>query len=206
MGYKDSYTNYLQFTQDYLIHAKRLLHEHGSLLLHIDQHESHYVKILLDRLLGRQNFQNEIIWAYDYGGRSKKRWPAKHDTIFWYTKDPKTYTFNYDAIDRIPYLAPGLAGPEKSAKGKVPTDVWWHTIVTGKEKTGYPTQKPLDILDRLVKVHSNKDDVVLDFFAGSGTTGEACERHDRQYILVDNNLDAINVMTKRLPKAELITP
>jgi site-specific DNA-methyltransferase (adenine-specific) len=145
---------------------------------------------------------NEIIWAYDYGGRPKNRWPAKHDTILWYAINPDNYVFNYNELDRIPYMAPGLVGPEKAARGKTPTDVWWHTIVptNGKEKTGYPTQKPLGILNRIIKVHTNPGDVVLDFFAGSGTTGDAAVRNGRDFVLIDNNLDAVRVSTERLMK------
>ena len=143
---------------------------------------------------------NEIIWAYDYGGRPKDRWPAKHDSLLWYAKNPRDYTFNYDSVDRIPYMAPGLVGPEKAARGKTPTDVWWQTIVptNGRERTGYPTQKPLAILERIVRVHSNPGDLVLDFFAGSGTTGEAAARNGRRYCLVDNNPDAARIMAQRL--------
>ena len=156
--------------------------------------------MLLDEVFGRDSFINEIVWAYDYGARSKSRWPAKHDNILWYAKDPDDYTFNYEDVDRIPYMAPGLVSPEKAARGKTPTDVWWHTIVptNGKEKTGYPTQKPLGIMERIVRVHSNPGDVVLDFFAGSGTTGEAAAKLGRDFILVDNNPEAIRVMEKRL--------
>ena len=148
---------------------------------------------------------NEIIWAYDYGARSKKRWPAKHDNILWYAKNPDSYTYNYEDMDRIPYMAPGLVGPKKAARGKTPTDTWWHTIVspTGKERTGYPTQKPLGILERIVKVHSNSGDRVLDFFAGSGTTGEAAARHDREVVLIDANPESIKVMTDRLAFADV---
>jgi site-specific DNA-methyltransferase (adenine-specific) len=160
--------------------------------------------VLLDAIFGRDAFMNEIVWAYDYGGRSRRRWPAKHDTILWYTRDPEHYTFNYDAIDRIPYLAPGLVGAEKAARGKTPTDVWWQTIVptAGTERTGYPTQKPLKLLERIVKVHSNPGEVVLDFFAGSGTMGEAAARHGRDFVLVDESEDAIAVMRRRLAFAE----
>ena len=155
---------------------------------------------------------NEIIWAYDYGARSKRKWPAKHDTIFWYANNPESYVFRFDDMDRIPYMAPGLVGPEKAAKGKTPTDVWWHTIVspTGKEKTGYPTQKPLGVLERIIKVHSDPGDDVLDFFAGSGTTGDAAQRHDRGFLLIDNNPEAAHVMAQRLsdcnPEYEGFTP
>ena len=154
----------------------------------------------LDGLFGRDSFMNEIIWAYDYGGRSKSRWSAKHDSILWYAKDANDYTFHYDEMDRIPYMAPGLVGPEKAARGKTPTDVWWHTIVStaGKEKTGYPTQKPLGIIKRIVSVHSSPGDLLLDFFAGSGTLGEAAALLDRSFILIDNNEEAVRVMAKRL--------
>jgi site-specific DNA-methyltransferase (adenine-specific) len=158
------------------------------------------VKVALDKLLGRDRFMNEIVWAYDYGGRPKNRWPCKHDTILWYALDPDNYVFNSDDMDRIPYMAPGLVGAAKAERGKTPTDVWWHTIVptNGREKTGYPTQKPLGVLNRIIKVHSRPDDVVLDFFGGSGTTGEAAARHGRGFVLVDNNPEALKVAAARL--------
>jgi site-specific DNA-methyltransferase (adenine-specific) len=166
----------------------------------VDPRESHYVKILLDEIFGRVSFMNEIVWSYDYGGRPKRRWPSKHDVIFWYAKDPENYVFEYDAIDRIPYMAPSLVGAEKAARGKTPTDVWWNTIVptTSKERTGYPTQKPLSVLERIVCVHSVPGDTVLDFFAGSGTTGEAAAKHGRGFVLIDENVEAIEVMRVRL--------
>jgi site-specific DNA-methyltransferase (adenine-specific) len=156
--------------------------------------------VLLDALYGRDCFQNEIVWAYDYGARTRRRWPAKHDVILWYARDPEAYVFDYEAVDRIPYMAPGLVTPEKAARGKTPTDVWWHTIVSpnGREKTGYPTQKPLAILERLVKVHSRPGDLCLDFFAGSGTLGEAAARHGRDFLLVDESPEAARVMARRL--------
>ena len=155
---------------------------------------------MLDEIFGRESFMNEIIWAYDYGGRSKSRWSAKHDNILWYAKTPKYYIFNFDEMDRIPYMAPGLVSKEKAARGKTPTDVWWHTIVStnGSEKTGYPTQKPLGVLNRIVKVHSSPDDTLLDFFAGSGTFGEAAALHNRSSILIDNNESAIRHIMDRL--------
>ncbi len=164
----------------------------------------HYCKLLLDQIFGRESFLNEIIWAYDYGARTKKKWPPKHDNILWYAKDPEHYVYNIDAIERIPYMAPGLVGPEKAARGKLPTDTWWHTIVptNGKEKTGYPTQKPLGILRRIVAASSAPGDTVLDFFAGSGTTGAACVELGRNFILVDNNLQAMETMAKRFAKVE----
>jgi site-specific DNA-methyltransferase (adenine-specific) len=199
-SYLDAFDDYMAFLTPRIEEARRVLTGNGSLFLHVDQHESHYCKVLLDRVFGRKSFMNEIIWSYDYGGRSKKKWPAKHDTIFWYAVDHDDYTFNADAIDRIPYMAPGLVGKEKAARGKIPTDVWWQTIVptSSKERTGYPTQKPLAILERIVKVHSDPGDLVLDFFAGSGTTGVAAAKNDRSFVLVDSNPEAVQVAAKRL--------
>jgi len=199
-GYGDSFSDYLGFLRPRLIEAHRILTATGSLFFHIDPREVHYCKVMLDEIFGRPCFQNEIIWAYDYGARASKRWPAKHDNILWYTRDPERYTFNLEATDRIPYMAPSLVGARKAARGKTPTDVWWHTIVspTGKEKTGYATQKPLGILERIVRVHSNPGDLVLDFFAGSGTTGAAAARNGRSFLLIDENPEAIAVMEQRL--------
>jgi site-specific DNA-methyltransferase (adenine-specific) len=199
-GYPDSFDDYLMFLEPRFLAAKRILRRNGSFFVHLDYREVHYCKVLLDRIFGRDSFLNEIIWAYDYGARSRRRWPAKHDSILWYAKDPEDYVFRYDQVDRIPYMAPGLVGPEKAARGKTPTDVWWHTIVSpnGKEKTGYATQKPLGIIERIVRVHSNPGDLVVDFFAGSGTVGEAAARLGRQFLLVDNNPEAIRVMARRL--------
>ncbi|GAP22400.1 DNA-methyltransferase [Leptolinea tardivitalis] len=198
-GYADIFDDYLSFLEPRLSEAYRLLKTTGSLYFHIDYREVHYCKILLDMIFGRECFLNEIIWAYDYGGRPKNRWPAKHDNILLYVKDPEQYTFNQDAVDRIPYMAPGLVGEVKAARGKLPTDTWWHTIVAtnGKEKTGYPTQKPLGVLRRIVTASSNPGDTVLDFFAGSGTTGAACVELGRQFVLVDNNPQSLDVMRKR---------
>ncbi len=199
-AYADTFDDFTAFIEPRVRHAHRMLTDAGSFFLHLDARESHYAKVLTDQIFGRPSFMNEIIWAYDYGGRSKTRWPAKHDTILWYAKDPANYTFNYDAIDRIPYMAPKLVSAEKAARGKTPTDVWWQTIVptASKERTGYPTQKPLKILERIVRVHSNRADRVLDFFAGSGTTGEAAARHGRDYTLIDRNPEALAVMKTRL--------
>jgi site-specific DNA-methyltransferase (adenine-specific) len=199
-AWRDAFDDYLGFLAPRLEQARRILTPDGSLFFHIDPREAHYCKVLLDEVFGRASFMNEIVWAYDYGGRSRRRWPAKHDTILWYAADPADYVFRYDDIDRIPYLAPGLVGPEKAARGKTPTDVWWQTVVspTGAEKTGYPTQKPLRILERVVRVHSDPGDLVADVFAGSGTTGEAAARLGRGYLLVDSNPEAVRVMARRL--------
>jgi site-specific DNA-methyltransferase (adenine-specific) len=199
-GYADQFDDFLGFLRPRLLEAHRVLAPTGSLFFHIDYREVHYCKVMLDEIFGRDCFQNEIVWAYDYGARASKRWPAKHDNILWYTRDPQRYTFNLGESDRIPYMAPGLVGAEKAARGKTPTDVWWHTIVptNGKEKTGYATQKPLGILERIVRVHSNPGDLVLDFFAGSGTTGEAAAKNGRVFCMVDQSAEAIAVMEKRL--------
>ena len=197
--YGDIFDDYLAFLEPRLLEAYRVLTPNGSLYFHIDYREVHYCKILLDSIFGRASFLNEIIWAYDFGGRTKKKWPPKHDNILFYAKDPKNYTFNIADIDRIPYMAPGLVGPEKAAKGKLPTDTWWHTIVgtNSREKTGYPTQKPRGIIDRIVRASSNPGDTVLDFFAGSGTVGESCLHLGRGFILIDSNIQAMEVMAKR---------
>ncbi len=202
MAYSDKFDNYLDFLGPMLLEAYRVLMGWGSLYVHLDFHEVHYVKILLDQIFGRECFINEIVWAYDYGGKPKTRWPAKHDTILFYAKDPKYHIFNVNDIDRIPYMTTGLVTKEKEEKGKLPTDVWWHTIVptNGRERTGYPTQKPIDIPKRIITASSNPGDLVLDFFAGSGTTGEAALLLGRRFILVDNNLEAIVVMRKRFEK------
>ncbi len=198
-AYEDIFDDFLVFLEPRLLEAHRLLKPHGALYFHIDYREVHYCKLLLDLIFGRDHFINEIIWAYDYGGKPKSRWPAKHDNILFYVKDPAHYVFNVDEIEREPYMAPGLVGPEKAARGKLPTDVWWHTIVAtnGAEKTGYPTQKPLGVINRILKASSNPGDLVLDFFAGSGTVGESCLKHGRQFILVDDNPEALQVMRRR---------
>jgi site-specific DNA-methyltransferase (adenine-specific) len=199
-SYRDEFDDYLGFLEPRLAHARRLLTRTGTLYFHVDYREAHYCKLLLDEIFGRECFLNEIVWAYDYGARTRRRWPAKHDTILWYALDPARYVFDFAAMDRIPYMAPGLVTKEKAARGKTPTDVWWHTIVptNGREKTGYPTQKPLGVLERIVKVHTEVGDTILDFFAGSGTTGEAAAKHGRGFVLIDDNPDAVAIMAARL--------
>jgi site-specific DNA-methyltransferase (adenine-specific) len=202
LSYDDQFANYWEFLEPRLEEAFRVLNNSGTLYLHLDYREAHYAKVLLDALFGPECFLNEIIWAYDYGGKSKSRWPAKHDTILVYVKDPKNYYFNSEEVDREPYMAPGLVTPEKIERGKLPTDVWWHTIVspTGKEKTGYPTQKPIGILRRIIQASSKPGDIVLDFFAGSGTTGFVSHELGRRFILVDQNPESIEVIKNRLPR------
>jgi len=197
--FRDFFDDYLAFLEPRMVEAHRVLARDGSLYFHVDYREVHYCKVLLDSIFGRDAFLNEIIWAYDYGGRPKNRWPPKHDNILLYVKTPSNYVFNVDEIERIPYMAPGLVGPEKAARGKLPTDTWWHTIVptNGSEKTGYPTQKPLGILRRIIRASSRPGGLVLDFFAGSGTTGVAALELGRRFILVDNNPEALAVMARR---------
>ncbi len=203
-SYRDEFADYLTFLEPRLVQARRVLDPTGTLYFHIDYREAHYCKLLLDEIFGRDNFLNEIIWAYDYGARAKRRWPAKHDTIFVYAKDVKRYHFDCAEVDREPYMAPGLVTPEKAVRGKLPTDVWWHTIVAtnGAEKTGYPTQKPEGIVRRMVLASTRPGDMCLDFFAGSGTLGAVAAKCGRGYVLVDCNPDAIAVATERLAAIE----
>ncbi|MGR0219072.1 DNA-methyltransferase [Agromyces sp. ZXT2-6] len=203
MRYDDRFDDYWGFLEPRLAEAWRLLADDGTLYLHLDYREAHYAKVLLDALFGRECFLNELIWAYDYGGKSKRRWPTKHDTILVYVKDPERYFFDSAAVDREPYMAPGLVTPEKAAAGKLPTDVWWHTIVspTGREKTGYPTQKPEGVLRRIVQASSRPGDWVLDAFAGSGTTGAVARSLGRRFVLVDEHAEAIEVIRRRFADA-----
>ena len=205
MSYDDAFDDYWTFLEPRLAEAWRLLADDGTLYLHLDFREVHYAKVLLDALFGRECFLNEIIWAYDYGAKSKRKWPAKHDTILVYVKNPLGYHFDSTEVDREPYMAPGLVTPEQVERGKLPTDVWWHTIVspTGREKTGYPTQKPQGILRRIVQASSREGDWVLDFFAGSGTTGAVAASLGRKFVMVDQASESIAVITDRLNKAEV---
>jgi site-specific DNA-methyltransferase (adenine-specific) len=198
---------YLEFLYERLVEMHRVLRDTGSLYLHLDYHSVHHARLMLDEIFGAEHFLNEIIWAYDYGGRGRDKWPRKHDNILWYSKSDR-WVFNYDDIDRIPYMAPGLVGPEKAARGKVPTDVWWMTIVptNSRERTGYPTQKPLPLLERIVQASSKPGDLVADFFAGTGTTGVAAEKLGRRYLLVDSNPVAIDIARDRLGRAQLALP
>jgi site-specific DNA-methyltransferase (adenine-specific) len=199
-SYLDEFEDYLAFLDPRLREAHRLLAPSGTFYFHVDYREAHYCKLLLDEVFGRECFLNEIIWAYDYGARSRRRWPAKHDTILVYVKDPAGYHFDAEAVDREPYMAPGLVTAEKAAKGKLPTDVWWHTIVptNGREKTGYPTQKPEGLIRRMIQASTRPGDWCLDFFAGSGTVGAVAAKLDRRYVLIDRNPEAVRVMRERL--------
>jgi site-specific DNA-methyltransferase (adenine-specific) len=202
-SYGDAFDDYLGFLAPRLEHAHRLLRDDGTLYFHIDYREAHHCKLLLDEIFGRECFLNELIWAYDYGARAKRRWPAKHDTILVYVKNPSAYFFDCDEVDREPYMAPGLVTAEKAARGKLPTDVWWHTIVptNGAEKTGYPTQKPEGIVRRMLQASTREGDWCLDFFAGSGTLGAVAAKLGRRYVLIDSNREAVRVMRARLGDA-----
>jgi site-specific DNA-methyltransferase (adenine-specific) len=204
LSYEDRFDDYLGFLEPRLRHAHRLLDAEGTLYFHIDYREAHYCKLLLDEIFGRSCFLNELIWAYDYGARAKRRWPAKHDTILVYVKDPDRYHFNSEEVDREPYMAPGLVSAEKVARGKLPTDVWWHTIVptAGHERTGYPTQKPEGIVRRMVQASTRPGDRCLDFFAGSGTLGAVAAALGRHYVLIDSNPEAVRIMRERLSRIE----
>jgi site-specific DNA-methyltransferase (adenine-specific) len=205
MSFEDAFEDYLAFLEPRFVETRRILAPTGSLYVHLDSREVHYVKVLLDRIFGRDRFLNDIVWAYDYGGRSNRRWPAKHDDILFYVRDPAAYHFDTVEVERIPYMAPGLVGEEKAARGKLPTDTWWHTIVptNSRERTGYPTQKPVGILRRIVAASSRPGDLVLDFFAGSGTTGAAAAELGRRFWLVDSNPEAMAVMAKRFARLDV---
>jgi len=203
-SYRDSFDDFLGFLAPRLEEAHRLLAPSGTFYFHIDYREAHYCKLLLDEIFGRECFLNEIIWAYDYGARSKKRWPAKHDTILVYVKDPAAFHFDSEEVDREPYMAPGLVTAEKAERGKLPTDVWWHTIVptNGREKTGYPSQKPEGVLRRMVQASTRPGDWCLDFFCGSGTLGAVAGQLGRHYVLIDANPEAIEIARRRLGEPE----
>ena len=204
--YDDSFEDYWGFLLPRLEQAWELLAEDGTLYLHLDYREVHYAKVMCDMVFGRESFLNEIIWAYDYGGKARRRWPAKHDNILVYVKDPQRYHFDNAEVDREPYMAPGLVTEEKAARGKLPTDVWWHTIVspTGREKTGYPTQKPMGLIRRMVCASTRPGDWVLDFFAGSGTLGAVAAQTGRRFVCVDRNPEAVEIMRARLPEARVL--
>lgn len=203
----DDFDDYVGWLTPHLYEAKRVLADNGTIYVHLDWHEVHRVKIVLDSVFGVKSFLNEIIWAYDYGARTKKKWPTKHDNILMYVKDPNNYVFNYDAIDRIPYMAPSLQTKERAEAGKTPTDTWWHTIVStvGYERTGYPTQKPVGILRRMLLASSNPGDLVVDFFAGSGTTAQAALDLGRDFIVIDSNPQAFETMKQRFSYDQTVT-
>ncbi len=206
-SYPDRFDDYLGFLRPRLRQCRRLLAPQGTLYVHLDPREAHYVKVLLDGIFGRDGFLNEIVWAYDYGGRPRRRWAPKHDTLLVYVRSPGQHYLDLEAVDRIPYLAPGLVGAAKAARGKVPTDTWWHTIVPtrGSERVGYPTQKPLGILRRIIQASAPPGGLVADFFAGSGTTGVAAAALGRRFILADILPEAVAVQRRRLVSVPGVT-
>jgi site-specific DNA-methyltransferase (adenine-specific) len=208
MAYADRFEDYAAFLAPKLERARELLAPQGTLYVHLDYREAHYVKVALDAIFGRECFLNEIIWAYDYGAKPLRRWPAKHDTILVYVREAGHHLFDADAVEREPYMAPGLVGAQKAARGKRPTDTWWHTIVptNGSERTGYPTQKPEGVVRRIVSASSTPGGWCLDFFAGSGTLGAVCAALGRRCVLVDSNPQAVAVMAARLGATPLPAP
>ncbi len=207
ISYNDRYEDYLAFLRPHLEEMHRVLKATGTLYLHLDCRWSHYAKVMLDEVFGPECFLNEVIWAYDYGGRGKRCWPQKHDNVLVYVKTPGEHVFEWDAIDRIPYMAPGLQkDPARAASGKVPTDVWWMSIVgtQSKERNGYPTQKPVKLIERAILASCPQGGTVLDPFAGSGTTGQAALNLSRPFTLVDLSPWAIEVMQERFKDVPLV--
>ena len=202
-SYADAFDDYLGFLEPRLRELRRVLAPTGTLYLHLDYREAHATKLLLDEIFGPECFLNELIWAYDYGAKPRRRWPQKHDTILVYVADPARYHFDAEAVDREPYMAPGLVTPEQRERGKRPTSVMWHTIVspTGREKTGYPTQKPEALIRRFVQASSRPGDLCLDPFAGSGTLGAVAAKLGRRFLLIDERPEAVTVMERRLATA-----
>lgn len=205
--------NYLRWLYPRLVLLKELLSERGSIYLHIDWHAGHYVKLIMDDIFGKENFRNEIVWCYRQGGRSQSNYSQKHDTIYWYSKSNSQWVFNGDSV-RVPYE--GTGGYQTSGKGvvingkvykpnelgKIPED-WWDIPAIppmSMERIGYATQKPEALLERIIKGSSNEDSIVLDVFGGSGTTAAVAERLGRRWIIIDNNPEAIEIITKRIKK------
>lgn len=197
--YNDYFEDYYGFLFPRLEEMYRTLASDGSMFIHLDWRETHYVRVFLDSLFGRDNCLNEIIWHWDYGAKSKRYWPRKHNNVLYYVKDTENYTFDISQTDFLPYLAPKLVSKEKAERGKVPTDTWFMTIVptNGHEKTGYPTQKPEALLRRILACHCKTGDKVLDPFAGSGTTGAVAKQLGLDCTLIDNNMEAIDTIYKR---------
>lgn len=204
---------YLTMMAPRLIELHRVLKKTGALFLHCDPSASHYLKLLLDAIFGYHRFRNEIIWCYRQGGRSNKMFGRKHDIIFFYSKSKKyIYAFNADDI-RIPYH--GTGGYQTSGngvthkngktykpnpKGKIPEDWWDIPAITpmSKERIGYPTQKPLALLERIIAACSNKNDIILDPFCGCGTAIVAAEKLGRNWIGIDVTHLAITTIKDRL--------
>jgi site-specific DNA-methyltransferase (adenine-specific) len=205
--YSDKYENYLDFLEPHLIQMHKVLKSTGTMYLHMDWRWVHYAKVMCDGIFGMENFLNEVVWSYNFGGRGKDRWPQKHDTILVYIKEMGKHTFNWNDIDRIPYAAPELQyvgrtkeeAEKRIAEGQVPTDVWSMSIVgtASKERVGYPNQKPQKLMKRAIVASSNVGDIVLDPFGGSGSTAAAAMEANRKFITGDSSPDAIQTMRNR---------
>ena len=210
-GFGDIFTvdDYLQFIYERIVLLKDVLNPSGSIFVHCDYQQSHNIRAILDEVFGEKRFRNEIIWHYTGGGRSKKYFSRKHDSIFWYTNGD-TWTFNTEEI-RIPYKPTsgyakgGITSKSgkkylPNPKGTLPDDTWDIPILNplAKERTGYPTQKPLTLLDRIILACSNPGDLILDPFMGSGTTGISAIKNNRRFIGLDQNWNSIHLMRRRL--------
>lgn len=218
-GYHDQWSDldaYLNFLYQRLHLIYRLLAPTGTLYLHLDWHANAYARILLDEIFGRERLLNEIVWTYHGPSPIKSAFNRKHDTILAYTKS-KDYTFNVDDI-REPYN-PNTVKTFKSSKkagfgktpnlkrGKVPEDWWYFPVVARlhNERTGYPTQKPEALLERIIKASSNKGDLVADFFAGSGTTASVAADLERSFITTDATWRATYTTLGRLAAKKSIS-
>lgn len=215
--YGDIWTNdeYLQFMYERLIMLKELLSDKGSIYLHCDWHKVHHLRLIMDEVFGPSNFRNEVIWWYLWGGRGKTQWNSKHDNILFYSKSDN-WTFNYmDVLDEHNLMTEGSKNrlnykgamvTTKSENSEIPedkvlpSDTWYIATINAmaKEKENYPTQKPVDLLEKIIKASSNEADIVFDCFMGSGTTQAVAMKLGRRFIGADINLGAIQTTTKRL--------
>jgi site-specific DNA-methyltransferase (adenine-specific) len=211
-GYQDHWDNldsYLDFLYQRLAVMYRLLAPNGTLYLHLDWHADAYARLLLDEIFGADHLLNEIIWAYHGPSPIRRAFNRKHDTILAYVKG-EDYTFNVDDV-REPYNANTVktfnASPKAGfgkvpdlARGKVPEDWWYFPVVARlhNERTGYPTQKPIALLERIILASSNRGDLVADFFCGSGTTPYVAARHGRRFIACDGIFRALHTTRSRL--------
>ena len=208
IGYSDKFDDYVEFLRPHLVEMHRALKVTGTMYLHMDWRWVHYAKVECDKIFGYDNFLNEVIWSYNFGGRGKDKWPAKHDTILVYVKERGKHTFNWEEIDRIPYVAPELQyvgrskedAEKRIAAGQVPTDVWSMSIVgtASKERLGYPNQKPLKLIERAIRASSNRGDTIVDPFVGSGTTAAAAHSLGRSFEVCDMNPESTNLVISRM--------
>ena len=213
LSYDDKFEDYVDFLSRHLVHMRRILKQSGTMYLHLDWRWVHYAKVECDKIFGVRNFLNHVVWSYNFGGRGRDRWPQKHDDILVYTKSCGDHLFNWDEIDRIPYAAPELQfvgrskeeAEKRIATGQVPTDVWSMSIVgtASRERVGYPSQKPLKLVKRVIRASSPHRGLVVDPFAGSGTTAVAALESGRDFLVCDRSEEAINVMKDRLTDSKV---